>query len=156
MNAELTGRNTALVTANSQLQEQMATSARLVEQVTALETPVTILADGVLFAPIFGHISDHRADQLRAKLLTAAYDLRPRWLIVDVQGVPQIDTQVARALVSIFQAMRLLGCQICLCGISAQVALVISQLGLSFGDVVTVRNPQEALRVTSQALSVGR
>jgi anti-anti-sigma regulatory factor len=151
MNAELTARNADLVVANDQFQTQVAMSQRLVEQITALETPVTLLADGILFAPIFGHISDHRAEQIRTKLLTAVYDLHPQWIIVDIQGVPHIDTQVMQGLITIFQAIRLLGCQICVCGVTAQVALVMTQLELSFGSVVTVRNPQEALALTGQS-----
>jgi anti-anti-sigma regulatory factor len=151
MNAELTARNAELVAVNDQFQTQVATSQRLIEQITALETPVTLLADAVLFAPIFGHISTHRAEQISSKLLTAVYDLHPRWIIIDIQGVPHIDTQVARRLISIFQAVRLLGCQICVCGMTADVALVMTQHELSFGDVVIVRDPQEALAVTSDA-----
>jgi anti-anti-sigma regulatory factor len=145
MNAELSVQNSTLAAANEQLQHEMATRQRLVEQITVLETPVTILADAVLYAPILGHVSNDRADQLRTKLLSAVYDLRPQWIIIDIQGVPQIDTHIASALMMMFQAIRLLGCKICVCGVTAQVALVMSHIEVSFGDVLTVRTPQEAL-----------
>lgn len=153
-NERLTVQNSALVTANDRLQEEISMSQQLVAQVTALETPVTHLADSVLYAPIFGYITDYRAEQLRSKLLDTVYASRANWIIVDVQGVPQIDTRVAGALIGLFQAIHLLGCRVCICGISAEVAQIMTNLDLSFGDIATVRNPQEALALTTQLHSL--
>lgn len=149
-NEQLSEQNSALLASNERLQQEIANSQQLVAQVTALETPVTHLADTVLYAPVFGYITDQRAEQLRGKILTAVHSSRANWIIVDLQGVPHIDTQVAAALLQLFQAIRLLGCRICICGISAEVARVMTGLGLTFGEITTVRNPQEALGLVGQ------
>lgn len=144
-NAELAGRNEHLAEANQRLEREMALSAQLVEQVSALETPVTTLADGVLFAPFVGQLTARRSTDMRERLLERVYRSRARWILIDLQGVPQMDTQVATELGATCQAIRLLGCDVCLCGITATVATVLAQLGVSFGDILTARSPQEAV-----------
>lgn len=153
-NERLTVQNTALVSANERLQEEISISQQLVAQVTALETTVTHLADTVLYAPIFGYVTDYRAERLRSKLLDAVYASHADWIIVDVQGVSQIDTRVAGALIEVFQAIHLLGCRVCICGISAEVAQIMTSLDLSFGDIATVRSPQKALALITQLHSL--
>lgn len=150
-NAQLSSQNTTLIETNARLQAEINTSQQLVAQVTALETPVTRLADTVLYAPVFGYLTETRAEQLRSRILEAVFTARARWIIVDIQGVPEVDTQVAGALLQLFQAVRLLGCRICICGISSEVARVITGLGLTFGEIASVRNPQEALAFVGQA-----
>jgi rsbT co-antagonist protein RsbR len=148
-NDELTARNEALAEQYEQLQQQMTLSSQLVDQVSALETPITTLADGVLFAPIVGQLTSDRSSKLQTRLLETVYKDRARWVLLDLQGVPQIDTRVATELSATFQSVRLLGARICLCGISATVASVLSQLGIVFDDVVTARSPQEAFLLIS-------
>jgi anti-anti-sigma regulatory factor len=123
----------------------MHRSAALVAQVLALETPVTTLDTAVLYAPLVGHLSSERANNLRARLLSTVHERRARWVIVDIQGVPDVDTRIAGELHATFQALTLLGCQVCLCGITAAVAAALTQLELGFEGVQIVRSPQEAL-----------
>lgn len=141
----LAARNATLADSNTQLEQQMQRGAQLFEQVLALETPVTTLAAAVLYAPVVGHLSEERTAHLRARLLETAHRRRAAWLIVDIQGVPAIDTRVADALRDTFHGLRLLGCQVCLCGISASVADVLTKLDVAFADVLIARSPQEAL-----------
>lgn len=143
-NAQLTVQNTALAEQFEQLTQQMARSEQLVAQVTALETPITTLDEGVLFAPLIGHMSSERSLTLQARLLEAVHTARARWVMIDMQGVPQMDTRVAAELIATFQAVRLLGARVCLCGITGSVASVLTQLGINFEGVTTARSPQEA------------
>ncbi|HEU4327237.1 MAG TPA: STAS domain-containing protein [Roseiflexaceae bacterium] len=136
---------TELALANEQLSSQLSQERRLTELVATLETPVAPLAEGVLLAPIVGHLDTRRAQQLTARLLREAHGRRAKLVVLDIAGVAQVDTTVARALLDTAQALRLLGCSVALSGISANVAAALAQLGVSMEGVMTVRGPQEAL-----------
>lgn len=138
---------------NTQLEQQK----ELLSLVMTLETPVVPLADGVLLAPIVGHIDTRRADILTKRMLQAATTLRAQLVVLDIAGVAMVDTAVARALIQAVQALRLLGCEVVLSGISANVAVSLIHLGVELEGIKTVRSPQEALAnhlgIQGQALS---
>jgi anti-anti-sigma regulatory factor len=135
----------ALAAANQQLEDQLDQQRRLLDLVATLETPASPLADGVLFMPIVGHVDERRAQALTARILQQASSQRARLVILDIAGVPAIDTTVARGLLDTAQALRLLGCAVTLSGISAAVALTLVDLDIGLAGVTTVRSPQEAL-----------
>lgn len=134
-----------LAAANQQLEQQLAQQGQLLELVATLETPVSPLASGLLFAPVVGHLDTRRTQELTARLLAEVSAQRGRVLILDIAGVSTIDTAVARGLLEASQALRLLGCDVILSGISADVAITLTQLDVGMEGVETVRNPQEAL-----------
>ncbi len=138
-------RSRELAEANDLAQSQIEQQKQLLDLVATLEVPVTSLAEGVLFAPIVGHVDTRRAQSLTTRLLQATSERRARVVILDISGVSLIDTAVARALLGAVQALRLLGCEVTISGISANVAMTLTQLGIEMDGVVTVRSPQEAL-----------
>lgn len=144
-NRELETQQTKLVRTNEQLQQQLASERELLNLVSALETPVVSLAEGILLAPIVGHIDSRRADILRSHLLEVVHANRTRLMILDITGVTTIDTSVAQALMMTIQALRLLGCKVVVSGISATVAMTLTHLGVDLHNVETVRSPEEAL-----------
>jgi anti-anti-sigma regulatory factor len=144
-NRELETQQTKLIRTNEQLQQQLASERELLSLVSALETPVVLLAEGILLAPIVGHIDSRRADMLRAHLLGAVHAGRTKLMILDITGVSTIDTSVAQALMMTTQALRLLGCRVVVSGISATVAMTLTHLGIDMSAVETVRSPAEAL-----------
>ncbi len=131
--------------ANNLLSQQLDQQKELLELVTTLETPIVTLSDGILFAPLVGNVDTRRADEAMRRLLEAVVTQQSRYVILDVAGVAILDTAVTRALVNMVQALRLLGCQVAISGISAKVAIAMTQLGVRMEDVRTVRSPQEAL-----------
>lgn len=135
----------SLAEANAAQQAQIEEQRRLLDLVTTLETPAIPLADGVLFAPIVGHLDSRRSLTLRARLLEAAYNGRARHVIVDISGVATVDSTVAKSLIDMTQALKLLGCHVTLSGISSNVALTLTHQGITLGDIATVRSAQEAL-----------
>lgn len=145
-NREMEVQQTKLVRTNEQLQQQLASERELLKLVSALETPVVSLAEGILLAPIVGHIDSRRADTLRSHLLEAVHVNRTNLMILDITGVTTIDTSVAQALMMTIQALRLLGCKVIVSGISATVALTLTHLGIDMSNVETVRSPEEALQ----------
>ena len=134
-----------LVEANDLMTVQLDQQQQLLDLVATLETPAVPLAEGVLFAPIVGHIDARRAQQLTSRLLHEASAQRARLVVLDIAGVSVIDTSVARALLGTTQALRLLGCKVTISGISASVAMTLIQLGINLDEVTTARSPQEAL-----------
>lgn len=131
--------------ATRHLEAEVARQSELLALVETLETPVVRLAEGTLYAPVVGHLDTRRADALMQRLLGAVHTQRARALIIDIAGVAIIDTSVAQALSRTVQALRLLGCEVIISGVSAAVASSLAQLGATLGAVPTVRSPEEAL-----------
>jgi len=137
----------ALEAANAAQQAQLEEQRRLLDLVATLETPAITLAEGVLFAPVVGHLDGRRSAALTARLLEAAYRQRTNHVIIDIAGVSMVDSTMAQALIQTAQALRLLGCRVTLSGISSEVALTLTQQEIALSDIATVRSPQEALRL---------
>lgn len=133
--------------ANEALSRQNAEQQRLLELVATLETPVIPLLDGLLLAPIVGTLDSRRTQMLRERLLHEVYKRHARRVILDITGVAMVDTEVAHALLDMARSVRLLGCSITITGISATVAMTITQLGISMGEVESASSLQEALRM---------
>ncbi len=125
---------------------QITRQQTLLELVDTLETPTVEIAEGVLFAPIVGNLDDQRSGRLTERLLAAAHRRRTRLVILDISGVAMINMAVARALLNTAQALRLLGCEVVISGISATVALTLTQLDSDLHGITTVRSPQEAIK----------
>ncbi len=128
-----------------ELMQRNVEQQRLLELVSALETPTISLAEGVLLAPIVGAIDTRRAQALTARLLNDVSAQRAQRVILDISGVTAVDTQVAQALIQTARALSLLGCQVTLTGISSSVAMTLTHLGVALENIHTVRSPQEAL-----------
>jgi anti-anti-sigma regulatory factor len=131
--------------ANEQMNTRLDQQRELLDLIAALETTAVPLAEGVLLAPIVGHIDTRRAQALTSRLLDVAGEQHARLVVLDISGVPLIDTAVAKALLNTAHALRLLGCQVTLSGISANVAMTLVQLGVGMDGITTVRSPREAL-----------
>jgi anti-anti-sigma regulatory factor len=134
-----------IAASNELLSQQLDQQRQLLDLVATLETPAVSLAEGVLFAPIVGHLDTRRAQDLTNRMLEAAHTQRTQLVILDIAGVTTVDTSVARALLNTASALRLLGCQVAISGVSATVAITLVQLGITLEGVMTVRSPQEAL-----------
>jgi anti-anti-sigma factor len=134
-----------LADANDLMGKQLDQQQQLLNLVTAMEAPAVSLADGVLFVPIVGHIDSRRAQALTNRLLQDVSAQHARLVVLDISGVTMMDTSVARALMNTTQAIRLLGCEVTLSGISAAVAITLIHLGVNLEGIATARSPQEAL-----------
>jgi rsbT co-antagonist protein RsbR len=135
----------ALAAANAQQDAQLDQQRQLLDLVATLETHASPLAEGVLFAPIVGHLDARRTEALTSRLLAEASAQRAQLVILDIAGVSTIDTAVARGLLNTAQALRLLGCAVTLSGISAEVAMTLVSLDVGLENVSTARSPREAL-----------
>jgi rsbT co-antagonist protein RsbR len=110
-----------------------------------LSTPVIPFSDEVLVMPLIGTIDTRRAQQALETLLSSIATSRARVAILDITGVPVVDTQVANALLRAAQAVSLLGAQVVLTGIRPEVAQTIVGLGVSLQSVVTRSSLQSGI-----------
>jgi anti-anti-sigma regulatory factor len=128
-----------------QLLEQNEQQQHLLALVDTLETPIVTLADGVILAPVVGILDNRRAFRLTDRLLQHVHTKRAHLVVLDIAGVPLVDTTVAHAIHQTTQSLRLLGCNVVITGVSAHVAMTLAQLGVDFSGVRTARSPQEVL-----------
>lgn len=131
-----------------------AEQQRLLDLVAELEIPVISLAAGTLLAPVVGTLDTRRVTALTDRLLGAVAAQRARLVILDIAGVSLVDTGVAQGLLKIAQAIRLLGCDVTITGISAEVAQTLSHLGVELKGLATARSPEDALQQV-QKFSIG-
>jgi anti-anti-sigma factor len=145
--AHIKAQADALEAANAAQQAQLEEQRRLLDLVATLETPAITLSEGVLFAPVVGHLDSRRSAALTARLLEAAHRQRANHVIIDIAGVSMVDSMVAQTLIQTAHALRLLGCRVTLSGISSDVALTLTRQDIALSDIATVRSPQEAMRL---------
>lgn len=121
-----------------QLQEKQQT-------ILQLSTPVVRLWDGILLLPLVGQFDGPRAAQLMGDVLDAITKSRASQIIIDITGVPFVDSNVANSLLKTVQAARLLGVECMLVGISAEVAQTLVHLGAELGAVRTYSSLETGL-----------
>ncbi|WP_443047823.1 STAS domain-containing protein [Streptomyces sp. H39-S7] len=116
------------------------------DQLLELSTPVVKLWDGVLAVPLVGTLDSARTQVVMEKLLQALVDTGSEQAIIDITGVPAVDTQVAQHLLKTVMAAQLMGAECTVSGIRPQIAQTIVALGIEFGDIVTKATLADALR----------
>jgi rsbT co-antagonist protein RsbR len=116
------------------------------EQLLELSTPVVKLWDGVVGVPLVGTLDSARTQVVMEKLLQSLIDLNSTHAIIDITGVPAVDTQVAQHLLKTVVAARMMGAECTISGIRPQIAQTIVALGIEFGDIVTKATLADALR----------
>jgi anti-anti-sigma factor len=127
------------------LQQAYEQQAKLTEVVRELSTPVIPVHDGVLVLPLVGTIDSTRSAQIMDSLLSAVQRQNASVVIVDVTGVPMVDSGVANHLLQAVSAASLLGARCVLVGISPVVAQTMVQLGIDLRGVVTCGNLQAGI-----------
>ena len=127
--------------------------ARQSSEILELSTPILQIWDGVVVAPLIGTLDSERTQQLLERLLTAVVDTRSEVALVDITGVPTVDTRTAQHLIEAVSSVRLLGAQVILTGISPAIAQALVHLGIDLGEVTTRASLADGLRV---ALSQSR
>ncbi|TAK79198.1 MAG: STAS domain-containing protein, partial [Gammaproteobacteria bacterium] len=107
-----------------------------------LSTPVLQLREELLILPIIGAMDSKRARQLTEQLLHAIRDKRAKVVVVDITGVPTVDSRVANHLVQTVEASRLMGATIIITGLSAEVAQTLVTIGVNLSTITTVGDLQ--------------
>ena len=104
------------------------------------------LWDGVVAVPLVGTLDSARAQVVMERLLQTLVDTGSPYAIIDITGVPAVDTQVAQHILKTVVAARLMGAECIISGIRPQIAQTIVALGIEFGDIATKATLADALR----------
>ena len=115
------------------------------EAMLELSTPVIRLWDGVIAVPLVGTLDSARTHLVMVKLLETLVATGADHAVLDITGVPTVDTEVAQHLLKTVSAARLLGAECIVSGIRPQVAQTIVSLGIEFGDIATKATLADAL-----------
>nr|WP_244653277.1 STAS domain-containing protein [Pseudomonas fluorescens] len=124
------------------------------EELLELSTPVVKLWDGVLALPMIGTLDSQRTQVVMESLLQRIVDTGAEIAIIDITGVPTVDTLVAQHLLKTVTAIRLMGADCIISGVRPQIAQTIVHLGLDLQGVVTKANLADALALALKRLGV--
>ncbi|MET9452586.1 STAS domain-containing protein [Streptomyces cinerochromogenes] len=138
--------------ANSELIERQR------QQLLEVATPVIKLWEGTVAVPLIGTLDSARSQVVMESLLEAIVDQRARYAILDITGVPTVDSLVAQHLMKTVAAARLMGAECIVSGIRPAIAQTIVQLGIDLGSVLTRASLSDALAYAlgKQGIEVSR
>jgi rsbT co-antagonist protein RsbR len=139
--------NLALHTTDSYIHGRDQVIARQQEEMLELSTPVVTLWDGIVALPLIGTLDSARTQVVMESLLQAIVQTNSRFAIIDITGVPTVDTLVAQHLLKTITAARLMGAECILSGIRPQIAQTIVHLGINLEDVITKSKLSDAFRL---------
>lgn len=124
------------------------------EELLELSTPVVKLWEGILALPIIGTLDSARTQVVMESLLQAIVQSNSRVAIIDITGVPTVDTVVAQHLLKTVTAARLMGADCIISGVRPQIAQTIVHLGINLLDVTTKSTLAAAFSVALQRLGI--
>lgn len=126
-----------LYTTDAYLKAREETIRRQQEEMLELSTPVVKLWDGILALPLIGTLDSARTQVVMESLLEAIVKTNSQVAIIDITGVPTVDTIVAQHLLKTVTAARLMGADCIISGVRPQIAQTIVHLGINLLDVTT-------------------
>ena len=149
----LAGETTAREVAEKALDDAARALAQLEARdatIRELLTPILPLPNRALLVPLIGALDSTRAAHLTTALLKAVQDRGARFVVLDLTGVPVVDTQVADVLLRCEQALRLLGAKAVLTGIRGDVAQTIVDLGVDLSKITTVATLPDGIQLATK------
>jgi rsbT co-antagonist protein RsbR len=129
--------------------------ARQQQELLELSTPVVQLWDGVLALPLIGTLDSARTQVVMESLLQQIVDTGASIAIIDITGVPTVDTLVAQHLLKTVAAARLMGADCIISGIRPQIAQTIVHLGVELGSVTTKATLADAFKIALARKGLG-
>lgn len=107
------------------------------QEMLELSTPVIQLWEGILALPLIGTLDSNRTQLIMENLLQSIVDTGSEIAVIDITGVPTVDTMVAQHLMKTVAAARLMGADCLISGIRPQIAQTMVHLGVALGDITT-------------------
>ncbi|RRR75996.1 MAG: STAS domain-containing protein [Candidatus Viridilinea halotolerans] len=152
LEATVNTRTAELATALDDVRQRADAQAALLAEneqqrdlIREMSVPVLPVSRDTLVMPLIGALDSARLAQIQEQALGRLEATHARRLLLDITGVPIVDSQVAQGLISVVHAARLLGTEVILVGIRPEVAQAIVGLGIHFGDVRTHNDLHGAL-----------
>lgn len=138
---------TERVHAEKELRQQLALVEQQETAIRTLSTPIMRVWEGVLALPLVGMLDATRIERILAALLEAVVHDQAEYVIIDLTGISDVDDTAADYIFKVLRALALLGTQAIVTGIRPAVARALVELGLDLGQVVTLGNLEEAIRL---------
>jgi rsbT co-antagonist protein RsbR len=119
---------------------------RQTDEITEISTPVIRVWDGILALPIIGTLDSARTQVVMENLLVEIVESGSSIAILDISGVPAVDSLVAQHLIKTVSATRLMGAECIISGIRPEIAQTVVHLGIDLSNIVTKATLASALR----------
>lgn len=145
-------RTAELAKVNASLQGELQGRKQAQEAIRALSTPVLPLRDRLLILPIIGIIDSQRALQLTEQLLNSIRSYRAKAVVMDITGVPVVDTRVANHLLQTVEAARLMGASVIVTGLSPEISQTLVRIGVDLSRLKTMGDLRGGLEEAEQLL----
>lgn len=124
------------------------------QEILELSTPVIQIWKGVVVAPLIGTLDSQRTQHFMERFLSSIVETQSRVALVDITGVPTIDTQTAQHLIEAITASRLLGTQAILTGVSPSIAQTLVHLGIDLAKIETHSSLANGLKLALNILGI--
>ena len=124
------------------------------KEIMELSTPVMQVWQGVVVAPLIGSLDSNRTQQFMERLLGRIVETNSPVALVDIMGVPTVDTQTAQHLIETISAVRLLGAQVVLTGVRPAIAQTLVHLGIDLSVIMTRSSLSAGLQVALDILNL--
>jgi rsbT co-antagonist protein RsbR len=139
-----------LYTTEAYLQSRESIISRQQQELMELSTPVVQLWDNVVALPLIGTLDSERTQVVMENLLEKVVETGAKIAIIDITGVPTVDTLVAQHLLKTVAAARLMGADCIISGIRPQIAQTIVHLGINLADIITKATLADAFAIALQ------
>jgi rsbT co-antagonist protein RsbR len=139
-----------LLTTEAYIQAKELLITKQAEEMLELSTPVVKLWQGIVAIPLIGTLDSNRTQVVMESLLSTIVATNSKVAIIDITGVPAVDTLVAQHLLKTITAAKLMGAECILSGIRPQIAQTIVHLGINLTDVITKATMGDALATALQ------
>ena len=139
------------LTERKQAEEQIQQQSK---EIMELSTPVMQVWQGVVVAPLIGSLDSSRTQQFMERLLNRIVETNSPVALVDIMGVPTVDTQTAQHLIETISAVRLLGAQVVLTGVRPAIAQTLVHLGIDLTGIMTRSSLSAGLQVALDILNL--
>lgn len=151
------GKVIGVFAAARDITERLRAEERIRQQtneIMELSTPVMQVWKGVVVAPLIGSLDSVRTQQFMERLLSRIVETNSPVALVDIMGVPTIDTQTAHHLIETITAVRLLGSQVILTGVRPAIAQTLVHLSINLADIITRSSLAAGLQVALNILEL--
>ena len=139
---------------NAEIERQGATLAEQRRTISELQTPVLQVWQGILALPIVGSVDTARAQEMTERLLEKIVETGSEIVLLDITGVPLVDTAVARHLLETVAAARLLGAEVLIVGLTTRTAITLVHLGVELGNITTRTSMAKGLELAFARLGL--
>jgi rsbT co-antagonist protein RsbR len=141
-----------------QMEASAAAQAETIEEqrltIIELQTPVIQVWEGILALPLVGSLDTARAQEMTEALLERIVQTGSEIVLLDITGVPVVDTSVAKHLLETVAAARLLGADVLIVGLTTRIAMTLVHLGLDLGGVTTRATMAKGLELAFRRLGL--